>query len=391
MPMTNRYKVIYGTSTHHKTDFPPTFTAVPIRTERLAIGVSIRRVKPKVLIDDLPHEFFIENIDEQFMGGIESKRYKVLPPLVPGGSMRDLDEGTSGAVGYGPNAYYSGILSEIRPDMVNLENDAMSKLFEQIRGDLDLAIDIAEFHQTKSLMKDVLKIDKFIRNIPAVFRSGPIGAIKAVGSLWLTWQYGVRPLLSSVYGTVDQILNGDALDSFMTIKVRKSRRRVSKDKKAITAETVIAHIAESRARVQIMSHWKFRAQDSVMFANFSSLNPVSIAWEILPFSFVADWFLNVGQYLRNAESSALYGTSFKRGCITIGRKEYVDLTLSIASSNAAGYDFGGGVAYYNYKLKDRRVMYSVDLIPNPPRFKMDLGAQRLYSAASLLSNFLKKR
>lgn len=52
-------------------------------------------------------------------------------------------------------------------------------------------------------------------------------------------------------------------------------------------------------------------------SNMGLTNPASIAWELVPFSFVVDWFVNVGDYIKSF--SDLYGVEFEdpwftRGC-----------------------------------------------------------------------------
>lgn len=65
-------------------------------------------------------------------------------------------------------------------------------------------------------------------------------------------------------------------------------------------------------------------------------NPASIAWELIPFSFIVDWFVNVGDVIASLDNIGLTG-----GSIT-----YVAITHTRISSSAA---FGGGVGSYTFK------------------------------------------
>jgi hypothetical protein len=43
--------------------------------------------------------------------------------------------------------------------------------------------------------------------------------------------------------------------------------------------------------------WRFKAKAADLPGLFGLVNPFEVAWEIVPFSFVADWFLPIGRYL----------------------------------------------------------------------------------------------
>lgn len=118
-------------------------------------------------------------------------------------------------------------------------------------------------------------------------------------------------------------------------------------------------------------------------ANYTSLNPVSIVWELIPYSFVVDWFTNVGGYLRNLESSLLYGSDFAYGYRS-------DLSVQHETQGAAG----GNNAYSEVAAGDyllvtfRRSILNASPTPRFPSFNPKLGTTRLLSAASLLGQQL---
>lgn len=121
-------------------------------------------------------------------------------------------------------------------------------------------------------------------------RGGEQLTTKDISSMWLEVQYGWKPLLSDVYEA------GEAYSS-ITDKARTTKFKVSARKNY----AVSTNIGTTYSRVGT----GFRAKSiecrltEVMSAprSLGLANPASVAWELLPFSFVVDWFIPIGPYL----------------------------------------------------------------------------------------------
>jgi hypothetical protein len=75
--------------------------------------------------------------------------------------------------------------------------------------------------------------------------------------------------------------------------------------------------------------------DQKMLATLSGLgltSPVALAWELVPFSFVVDWFLPIGPML--GAFSAFQGLTFVRGYKTYYTERTVFLNIDQTFSNA---------------------------------------------------------
>jgi hypothetical protein len=270
------------------------------------------------------------------------------------------------------------------PSVGNVESKALSNLFQQIRGGLDLSVSIAEAHQVSRMMKSVLKISNILR------RFHP----KQWGNTWLEYQYGVRPLLSDVYNTANQLLNIDNPNGPMVFRARA----VELGDKTLTYDYSTPRVKRKlrilvSSRCEIVARFKFDSSTIPEIARFSGLNPVGLAWELLPYSFVADWFLNIGGYLKNLESYLLYRSAFRGGYITFTKRREIQGSIVGSESYISGryrhldsYNLSGSSVQVD-KLRSVILTLPID---RPPSFKADLGATRLLSAASLLSQFLKK-
>lgn len=120
-------------------------------------------------------------------------------------------------------------------------------------------------------------------------------------------------------------------------------------------------------------------------ARLTSLNPASIAYELLPWSFVLDWAYNLGGYIRDLETAGLYGMYFKSGYVNYTYREHMPWIAKPSASGAIGI-LSGSTENFGY---DRRVLTSYPA-PNLPKLKLELGASRLLAATSLGYGVLRR-
>ena len=132
------------------------------------------------------------------------------------------------------------------------------------------------------------------------------------------------------------------------------------------------------------------ANDSYLdYGRWTSLNPINIAWELIPYSFVVDWFLNIGGYLRNAETALLYGAVFRGGYVSASSK--LEGPLEFLQSYTSGFPplpyskeyLTSAHGYAKLTGFNRSILGSYPF-PTPPSFKANLGSGQLLNAAALL-------
>lgn len=271
-------------------------------------------------------------------------------------------------------------------DRTLVYNRALERLNAKVRGGLDLAIDLAEAGQTQRMIRGLANVTRFAR--------GRSWDTKDLANGWLQWQYGWRPLLSSVY---------DAADEAGRI-VRKSLTKVS----GSCTMPFRVNSTSVRGLDGMTVPWKGTGNGRqactiklVLTARdwdpgqWSSLNPVSLAWELIPYSFVFDWFYDIGSFLRDLESALLYNVNFQTGYVS---ELFAFEGKDQAMNNSNGFGFGPvGGAYkkvINVKSSVRKISFARTKLlsypfPRKPTFKVDLGSQRLFSAASLLRQLLR--
>lgn len=122
---------------------------------------------------------------------------------------------------------------------------------------------------------------------------------KDASALWLEYWFGWAPLVGDIQATIDVLEQVDAKDRVYRV-VGRARSEWTDKLDSIYASTQYhrdyAEFAfESRLRLQV----DFTISNPNMYlANRLGLvNPAAVLWEVVPFSFVVDWFVKVGDWL----------------------------------------------------------------------------------------------
>jgi hypothetical protein len=142
-------------------------------------------------------------------------------------------------------------------------------------------------------------------------------------SLWLEAQYGWKPMLSDVHGAVTELMERDSRfqDRYTaTCSAKDDQLVTSYSEPALT--TGFAALQVDKCQMQTRTRFRCYARfDWVlvnpMLASASELgltNPLEVAWELVPFSFVADWFVPLGTYLSSMDIGT--GWAFKGGSMS---------------------------------------------------------------------------
>lgn len=139
-------------------------------------------------------------------------------------------------------------------------------------------------------------------------------------SYWLEMQYGWKPLLSDVHGAMKHLhlREQEAGRGLVTVKsmMKDSDISITNHSDACGSSTY------TYQRVRKIDHkafvrLDFRQSNDAPVGTFTQLgitNPLYLAWELMPWSFVADWFIPVGDYL--SQLDATNGWDFQGGSLS---------------------------------------------------------------------------
>lgn len=127
-------------------------------------------------------------------------------------------------------------------------------------------------------------------------------------------------------------------------------------------------------------------QSSPLESSLSSLgitNPFLVAWELLPYSFVADWFIQIGDYISTWD--AAFGYQFLSGSNTIRfkAKRSGNAQMRPGRSGTANGSISG------HYIKLTRRVYTASPLPRTPVFKDPLSYGHVANFASLVVTALQ--
>ncbi len=269
-------------------------------------------------------------------------------------------------------------------------NKALSRLYDKLRGDIDLSIDLAESHKTMHMMRDTVKS---MASLATTFRKMKRSNPRDWGNLWLEFTYGWKPLASSIYESAQKLMApGPQGPEAIRVKVGASERMQLTQTRVEETPGIFKILLTRRTeRVRFNVLYNIVPSRLNELAGFTSLNPVSVAWELTPYSFVVDWFVDVGGYLRNYENALLYGTDFVDGYMTrsslgefIGDWNGSNLTVAGVFRTTTIRALHGSERV----TEKTRTRLASTPYPRRPRFSPHLGASRLISGAALLGQML---
>lgn len=215
---------------------------------------------------------------------------------------------------------------------------------------------------------------------------------------WLALQYGWMPLLGDVYGSCEALAKADVNDPQRYVVTVGAKSRM----KSKTLDSyVVDDIANDARNLKIYLEHRERCDHSIRLdyyyrnpitqslASLGITNPFLVAWDLLPYSFVVDWFLPIGEWLGTLDADV--GFDFKAGSHTFFtetaiKRYYLAGPLPIGFTGVSR--IGNAVLRdWTYRMR-REVFYST---PHPtlPRLKNPFSFKHLANAVALLKGFIK--
>lgn len=292
-------------------------------------------------------------------------------------------------------------------NMSNLESEAsrraVSSLYSRLNTiDVNIGQNVVESHQVwNSINSNMMAIARCRRmlkmgNFVAAAESLGLGVHdvghsrgrfkptrKNVANRWLELQFGWLPLLSDVYTSVEKINQRVKLNFYEIAASGSSSTSRNSSSPWSTPYTCIRDVEEQMS-VQVLYKFKVTVTDPNLrdLAQWGLTNPAVLAWELLPYSFVVDWFLPIGNYL--SALSATHGLSISGGAKMVKRRSVVVVRYSKSPSTSAVVS---GMATKSYLGLGR----SPSSLPEmwAPRLQNPLSASHIADSIALITQRLR--
>lgn len=206
----------------------------------------------------------------------------------------------------------------------------------------------------------------------------------------LAVQYGIRPLISDIIGTAEllaqkvseEVVNSARNSHSMEFTESRSLRATS-SYNAYEAYTASAW-CETRIKVRTSVGVEYAKGSEVnhTLAQLGITNPLLLAWELLPWSFVIDWFLPIGNYISSMD--ATLGLAFRRGFVSTSYE-----VTHIRNQVVTGGVESQTSSSYSQKSFVRTPLTSFPT-SSPPSFKNPLSYEHALNGIALLVGIKNK-
>lgn len=179
---------------------------------------------------------------------------------------------------------YTALKSLKRGDIPNmyraLTGSARGRRYERFRKDGYLNYDDFELRELR-------------RNQKIAFLDKQQSYDRDLSSLWLEAQYGWKPLLKDIEGAAAYVAERLERSPERVVVVRS---RLQKDYSPDSQAPLSVQLLNGRSVVSKQIIARIRSENTTALTGVMDVS--SVAWELLPWSFVIDWALPIGSYLK---------------------------------------------------------------------------------------------
>jgi hypothetical protein len=288
-----------------------------------------------------------------------------------------------------PSYDYTDYSSVIPSD--DLRDRALNKLYNKVGSEFpDYMTDVAEISQTFATIRKIainaILLVRDIKHLDAKRLSGEIKGLtpKKLANLWLEYIYGVAPVLQDIEDSVELFRRSSR--TWRSYSTSATETTVTHNSSAWPA-TEGSHpffIKDEVRKVTTTIRFGAIMVGDSSFARYSgkvnSLDgAASLAYEVIPYSFMLDWIYNLGQYLHDRE---IFDTNLLYAWKTTLIKEEVISTFRVNNSEPSvarectPFTVQGTRVYCNREI--------LDTIPAMPTPKVK-RAKELFSWARALN------
>lgn len=217
--------------------------------------------------------------------------------------------------------------------------------------DVNAALAFAERRKTFSLVKDnasrvVDAMDHIRYNNDLKGAATALGAdfdgsrhsrfTRGFGPKWLELIYGWKPLLSDIHGALTAP-HALSIPEFWVKSTVLTKQHIEEYDRSIDLDYRVTF----KTLVRVTNPVEYSAQ------RLGLTNPLLIAWELVPYSFVVDWFLPVGGYLESLDSRL--GLELDESSSTYSVKESQEIKLPAnAGGTPESFNIDYGSREYSY-------------------------------------------
>lgn len=275
-------------------------------------------------------------------------------------------------------------------------NGLKIRAYEKLKADFgaqaELGAAVATFSQsldmitgrTLQLLRFARKLKKFDFKGAARGLSWPTGRpppkrgprTRDFGSAWLEYSYGWSPLIGDIFNALDVLGKTDFSERGIKGVASSGGYRWYDGNVKPNPWANSKEFAATFCILKYQANVRITNPNLLLWNQLGLVNPATIIWEVIPFSFVVDWFVNVQQFL--ATGTDWLGVQKTHEFTTYFQRGYV--------RSYWGNPPGGSSTFDVMRMQRVSGIDKPELALRPLRV---WGWQRGLNAVSLLTQFLK--
>lgn len=277
---------------------------------------------------------------------------------------------------------------------------AIGKAMDEVQDrKVNLAQFIAERQQLVNSVTDV--VNRLTKAIHCVRRRDVSGTMVALGLTkrpkkftgnvakdWLAVQYGWKPLLSDVKGMAEFFADKH-INTKVRIRVRKKVKLTNPPGKTRygsilgVPNSTVWNYDESRTDATCILRFVITNDFNRLGGQLGISDPLTLAWELIPYSFVVDWFLPVGNFIARLNYDS--GLTFEGGSTTQWSFQTSTVTVPSMTYVSGGMttQLSGGTTEL-YALRFDREVHLTPPQPTLPHWKDPFSWTHLANALALM-------
>lgn len=315
---------------------------------------------------------------------------------------------------YGSSQYTFFTPPSVLAFSANTYNRALSKAEDvaEISIEANIAQDIAQFGQLKTLVASTtrnlakaykcVKAKNFDGALAALanekrgprartYREWGLNASKTAAENWLQLQYAWKPLLHDVDGLMrlfaQTIVQRPPLRTVRAVSNPDESNYLINQGPFLTGAPPVKMEIKEKQTVKVVIRYTVRSELTTYVQQLGFTNPVNLAWEVLPYSFVVDWFIPIGPYLSSV--SAWQGLTFKDGSVTRFARQEVNAAFDQSVTSGANTQRKAG-SFQRTWIKIQRDKLTAFPRKDLPSFKDPRSLEHALNGIALLRTAFRK-
>lgn len=286
------------------------------------------------------------------------------------------------------------VLNRAREKFMAKANSRVSLSTDILQRKQALTMMIARVQQAGRIFRDLKRL-KFREALSELGIKKPAGwrpAVRNAGGLWLEYSYGWKPLVTDIFEAA-KVLSGPIYEQWIHEKAGEdwTQTYIEVNASPFDHHTTLSQDVVVRLFARVGAVVSCDNPNLQALKNAGLTNPASWAWELIPFSFVVDWFYDVGGFIESLDDTL--GLTVTDGFYTTGWKGSSGVSIKLDKlwplATPSPYDKSHAWKTRSLSGMDRvRGLPTVKLVR---KLKILTNLDRGLNAASLLAQFLPKK